>query len=500
MTANANGSITNVKVMRPVTEVSTTSYDPSVTFIDSYIQLIQKVSVFRTMDMTATNGNAQVNWSDRVTPAWFSQVNAASGYAWEGRGVAWEYVIDLANATGRDPWICVPQAATDDYVTQLATLFKNNLAADRKLYLEYSNEVWNTGDPFPGNWNHDQAIAEQQAGVPYDFDGDTNDWDWAWRRTAKRGAEISQIFRNVFGDAQMMTRVRPMLESQLGYNQGPLLQALQFMQGYLATLAPNPHPASYYFYGGGGSSYYGGNASTVDAVLSGIPGTSWDQDIYNDVKYLSPFGLKRIAYEGGPGFDDLSAAEISAWSDPRMTDRVTAAHDIFTQNGGDLSVYFSSDGDQRWRWPGMTDATYFASPKILGIDKLNTQTQAPFSMGTLVPAQIPSTPYDVPETWLGGNGNPTSATQNGWWGYTIRSSASKSYTIGVSAGASNANGKLKLSVDGTDLGVLSIPNTGSTSTYSMSNTFSVTLDPGKHGILIQCTGGPGLHVDKIVVQ
>ena len=89
----------------------------------------------------------------------------------------------------------------------------------------------------------------------------------------------------------MMTRVLPLLESQLGYNQGPLLQELQFMQGYLATLAPNPHPVSYYFYGGGGSSYYGGNASTVDAVLNGIPGTSWDQDIYNDVKYLSPFGL-----------------------------------------------------------------------------------------------------------------------------------------------------------------------------------------------------------------
>ena len=183
-----------------------------------------------------------------------------------------------------------------------------------------------------------------------------------------------------------------------------------------------------------------------------------------------------------------------------MTDRVTAAHDIFTQNGGDLSVYFSSDGDQRWRWPGMTDATYFASPKILGIDKLNAQMQAPFSKGTLVPAQIPSTPYDVPVTWLTGNGDPTNAKQNGWWGYTIRSGASKSYTIGVSAGASNSNGKLKLSVDGTDLGVLSIPNTGSTTSYSMSNTFSVTLDPGKHGILIQCTGGPGLHVDKIVVQ
>jgi len=57
----------------------------------------------------------------------------------------------------------------------------------------------------------------ERGGSPLNFDGDTNDWNWAARRTAKRTVEISTIFRRVFGSGAMMARVRPVLESQEGY-------------------------------------------------------------------------------------------------------------------------------------------------------------------------------------------------------------------------------------------------------------------------------------------
>ena len=128
---------------------------------------------------------------------------------WEGRGAAWEYMVELANETGKDLWINVPERATDDYVNKLALLCKYGsdginpytgpqanpawppLNSNLKLYVEFSNEVWNTAGSFEQSQdNHNSAIAEVHAGgSPLNFDTDTNDWNWAWRRVAKRIVE-----------------------------------------------------------------------------------------------------------------------------------------------------------------------------------------------------------------------------------------------------------------------------------------------------------------------
>ena len=43
-------------------------------------------------------------------------------------GVPWEILIGLCNTLHANVWVCVPAHATDDYVTQLATLLKNSLS------------------------------------------------------------------------------------------------------------------------------------------------------------------------------------------------------------------------------------------------------------------------------------------------------------------------------------------------------------------------------------
>ena len=83
--------------------------------------------------------------------------------------------------------------------------------------------MWNGAYPYPANTNKDTAVAEVQAdpSIPLNFDGvyparDSDGWSLAPRRIALKTAQVSNIFRQVFGDDQMMTRVRPVLMSQLG--------------------------------------------------------------------------------------------------------------------------------------------------------------------------------------------------------------------------------------------------------------------------------------------
>src|SRR4030095_9936214 len=109
-----NTGITNLKVIRP-------GYDPNTTqvFQNNYLEHLKQFSVLRFMDWTQTNNSTIVNWSDRTLPTDARQSNT--------KGVAWEYVVQLANMLHKDVWVNVPAKASNDYVTQLANFLKNNL-------------------------------------------------------------------------------------------------------------------------------------------------------------------------------------------------------------------------------------------------------------------------------------------------------------------------------------------------------------------------------------
>src|SRR5208283_406493 len=128
-------------------------------------------------------------------------------------GLAWEYIVQLANQSGKDAWINIPIAATDDYIRQLALLLKKWLKPNIRIYIEHSNEVWNFGFP-QYIYNKLAAIDEVKKGnSPLNNDGSTNQEVWAHRRHVQRLMEISNIFRSVYGDAAMMTTIRPVYAS-----------------------------------------------------------------------------------------------------------------------------------------------------------------------------------------------------------------------------------------------------------------------------------------------
>ena len=53
-------------------------------------------------------------------------------------------MIQLCNRLKTNCWLNIPYGADDDFVLQLATLVYNNIRKDVRVYVEYTNEAWNS--------------------------------------------------------------------------------------------------------------------------------------------------------------------------------------------------------------------------------------------------------------------------------------------------------------------------------------------------------------------
>ncbi len=105
------------------------------TFNSQFIEGLKPFHTLRFMDWIHTNNSTQVHWSDRITRTSYTQGGS--------RGVSFDYAIELVNQLDTDAWVCVPHLASDDYIEKMAILWRDGLESERKIYLEYSNEIWN---------------------------------------------------------------------------------------------------------------------------------------------------------------------------------------------------------------------------------------------------------------------------------------------------------------------------------------------------------------------
>jgi hypothetical protein len=507
-TSTSNG-VRNVRLWRPG------YHDGTRTFTDRFKNLLPRFAVLRFMDWTATNWNQDKQWGDRVRPEQYRASLPRVDYGWQGRGHPWEYAIQLCNEVQRDIWVCLPVRADDNYVRNLALLLRDGtngfagLSTNLKIYVEFSNEVWNYGFE-QASYNRAQAIAEVNAGgSPLNFDGNANTYYWGWRRVAKRGAEISVIFREVFGDGAMMTRVRPMLMTQLNNGQDTHTQVYKFMDEYLNNpdYVAEPHPPSYYFYGSGGTDYYSPDNSSNDLTLDNIwTSRHFDVQVHipvleNDAKYPVAFGLKRICYEGGPGLDQnghSEATKAAAVNDPRMRAKVIQQHEAWSAHGGDLLVYFTLIGNFQWGFtPDVLDTNTY---KLQAIDHLNATSAASVVYGRLLPATIPGNDYDC--SWISWQ-SPSTGTRTfenrNWAGYVTRVDTPGLYRYTVRAGAAGNAARIEMLVDGKAGGMIDMPNTGSLNTTTNLVVANVVHGAGVHGFKISGRGD-SVRVHEITVE
>lgn len=203
--SNRANHLRNIRILLPGYEQS---YAKQV-FHPTFLSRLHGVGAVRFMDWGATNGHPKSHWSERTRP---DMPQGGEG------GVAYEYMIDLANRLDADAWFCVPHRADDAYVEALAKLIKARLSPQRRVYIEYSNELWN------GIFEQARWVTEQGCRVGLNklgsyAGGCDEDGPRYWagiKWNARRSGEIFQIFDKVFGAQK--ARVIHVLAGQAGHD------------------------------------------------------------------------------------------------------------------------------------------------------------------------------------------------------------------------------------------------------------------------------------------
>lgn len=339
-----HSGLTDLRVIRPGYPADTKE-----TFTHEFLRSLKPFAILRYMDWLDTNhnpgyygdpGHHTLHWPDRRLPDDATQQATGEKY-----GVAWEYVIRLANQTGKDLWINIPVAADDDYIMQLARLLKRALAPQRKIYIEHSNEVWNFGFP-QYTYNKLAAMDEVSRGnSPLNNDGSKDPEVWAHRRHALRLVRIGQIFRQVFGETGATGRIRSVYASWL-------ISPDAHFADVLAWVAKTCGPPKNLFYGVASAAYYNADKAPPNAtpvqILAAMRASSDDNTRARQAiqQIAARYGLKHCQYEVGPdtggGKTENVANRILANRLPGMKALILHdARDNWFARGGDLYMVFS---------------------------------------------------------------------------------------------------------------------------------------------------------------
>lgn len=384
------GGVQNVSLLRP-------GYTADQTFTNEFVSAMAPFGVVRFMDFLATNATRVSAWSDRTTPASATQATSKGG--------AYEYTVQIANQLGKDIWINIPVLADDTYIRSLATLLKQSLAPGRVVYLEYSNELWNSIFPQTTD-NKNAAVAEAIAGdttltkgtlcTQAMFDasqGDCNPYWAGYFRVGKRIVRISQIFADVFGAGAINTTVRPVYATQwassniaeqvlkniatyrgtpssliYGVATAPYLylpQSLvtattltvpQILQGLQTSLDVNNAP------------YFDVGTYVNGTYTRGVPYTGGDWTQSSHKALANYYKIKSIAYEAGTDMGQSSVSapvKFQANKDTGMGGIVNGELAQWYGCGNDLFMYYnlSSAWGSSGYWGLTNNPTDLSSPK-----------------------------------------------------------------------------------------------------------------------------------------
>jgi hypothetical protein len=338
----------HVRNIRLILPGFTQTYTQQV-FHPTFLARLKGVSTLRFMDWGTTNGSELERWQDRPLPEGSQAV----------RGVSLETMIDLANRVGTDAWFCVPHKADDGYVEQMAKLIKARLDPKHRIYIEYSNELWNAIFPQVA-WTANKGCAAKlnqigaypgscdQAGPRY----------WAgikWQ--ARRSGQIFKIFDRVFaGEGGRVVRVlagqaanqhlnEKLLESfedpkiNLARSHADVLAVAPYIGGEIAsTLVEQGKKDSV-------------NELQILDLLEKDIGSSVVASTRANKKIADRFGVGLVAYEGGQhlvahgeaSHDERFVQKLIATQRlPRMGAIYQAMLDAWYKNSGDgLMVLFN---------------------------------------------------------------------------------------------------------------------------------------------------------------
>lgn len=355
---NPADPVRNIRVFMPGYE------DWPVPFHPFFLDLIKNYKVLRFMDWANTNGAEYSNWNQRSRndTRSYSSASKMPGSDGSGAGAPVEDMILLANIIGSSPWFNMPHLADDDFVLRYATLVKQNLRPDVKIYVEYSNEVW--GTLFKGG-----QYAQQQ-GLALGLASSNADARFCFY--VKRSSEIFTIWKTVFGPAAA-TRLEFVYASQsvnADVTRRMLRCAARLRVETNATMiAVAPYFGSYDHNRDTDLDVF--MNTTLPQQIAGISST-----IREHFTLASSIGMSLVTYESGQGLHGSGTNDdraILANRDPRMGDLYVNYFEMLRSVNVSLMIQFSSAGlyntEMCWGLMEAADQDPKNSPKYIGLQR-----------------------------------------------------------------------------------------------------------------------------------
>lgn len=359
---NPQNYIRNIRVLMPGS-ADTYQKEP---FQKDFLARLQGFNTIRFMDWMATNGSKVKTWADRP------KLEDAS---WTTKGAPVEVMVTLCNRLKANAWFCMPHLADDDYVRHFAQYVKANLDPQLKVYIEYSNEVWN-GMFEQSKWVEAQA-KEMKIGPP------ERPWEGKAMRYVQRVGEIGDIWKAEL-PADRLVRVAAWQAGGGEYWLDGMLLAQPAAQGKIDALAIAP----YITFLIPEKDDKGRDAATVatwslDQLFAELESKALPESLgwmKTAAAVAQKHQVKLVAYEGGQHLVGVQGGENNdamtklfqqANRDPRMGALYTKYLDGWKAAGGDTFCIFSSVGPWSkwgsWGFVEYYDETEKDQPKYQAI-------------------------------------------------------------------------------------------------------------------------------------
>lgn len=341
--------------------------EPEIFHSEFLARLRDNTAVLRFMDWGKLNSSTFPLWSARRRADYYTQQSPT----------AYETMIRLANRTDKDMWINIPHTVHDldpTYIDNLARLILTGmdgsvqvcepLKPGLKVYVEWSNEVWNSTFP-QYTWAVDKAKA--RLGVTT-----LSNYDEVWRIIGEYNAITFKKFRAAFSAASRPSDLVCVLGTQIG---GGLVA--QHMNGVNTIANADPDAAARPLYRPDVvaiGAYYGhdlhtwllntanvadlsaptaANYTAAFAQLDSLTLGTYRTSLLNSAAAAAAQSLPLVAYEGGQHIVGTgSAASNNALTtflntmnrDSRMGDSLALALNLWEEAGGGLFMAYLETG------------------------------------------------------------------------------------------------------------------------------------------------------------
>jgi hypothetical protein len=380
--------VRNIRLVAQSDEDIDLSVNP---FLPDFIEFCRPFRCLRFMEWGATNNSVQEHWSDRKRPTFYT-MRALTGdpearwgpgpTGFERRfagGVAYEVMIQLCNLLNADMWLCIPHRATDDHILEVARLVRSTLAPGLKVYLEYSNEIWNWQFYQAGWMLHSPvagALVEAKGGFP-------------WKDSAKvegkdHPERIGALFRRAFSiwerewssEPERLIRVCAVQAAWADASKRTIRWCLE--NGGVDAVSPaayvGPDETAYMNWAAAGEKL------TADEVIDDLErvllNTRSDGGLIETLAFARDRGLAYVAYEGGQHIQPKDQKELpynsalsAAQTHPRMYDLYIELLRLHRDLGCEMFCHYSSVSSQgsrfgSWGAKARYDVPDQASPKM----------------------------------------------------------------------------------------------------------------------------------------